>query len=213
VIQDISDSKHAAAALKKSEEQFRHLAQYDILTKLPNRALYHDRLTHALLEARRNSWRVGVLFIDVDQFKSVNDTFGHAVGDELLKEIAERLARCVRSNDTVGRLSGDEFAIVLGRITSPSDTALVAKKIIDEFSRSFLLSGTELLISVSIGITVSPADGNDQEVLMRNADAAMYQAKQRGRNNYQFYTAEMNGESPSYADSSMSSVPLSIAKN
>jgi diguanylate cyclase (GGDEF)-like protein/PAS domain S-box-containing protein len=192
VIQDISETKRAAEALKESEEQFRVLAHYDLLTGLPNRALFYDRLAHALAQARRNRWWLAVMFIDLDRFKNVNDTFGHAAGDLLLKQVSERLADCVRSDDTVGRLSGDEFAIVLSRLTAPSDASVVANKIIDSLNKPFSLEGTELFVSVSIGITVFPTDSVDQDALIRNADVAMYRAKDRGRNNFQFYTPEMN---------------------
>ncbi len=192
VIQDISENRRAAEALKESEEQFRVLAHYDLLTGLPNRALFYERLSQGLAHARRNGWWLAVLFIDVDRFKHVNDTFGHAAGDQLLKQVSERLADCIRSDDTVGRLSGDEFAIVLSRLTAASDASVVATKIIDCLNQPFALEGAELFVSVSIGITVFPTDSVEQDALIRNADVAMYRAKDRGRNNYQFYTPEMN---------------------
>jgi diguanylate cyclase (GGDEF)-like protein/PAS domain S-box-containing protein len=192
VIQDISESKSAAAALKESEEQFRQLAHYDILTQLPNRALFYDRLAHSIAQAKRNKWVLAVLFIDVDRFKHVNDTFGHAAGDQLLKQVSRRLAECVRSDDTVGRLSGDEFAIVLTRLAAAEDAATVAKKIVEVLNTPFQLEGAELFVTASIGITVYPSDSTEQDTLIRNADVAMYRAKERGRNNYQFYTPEMN---------------------
>ncbi|MGZ5223651.1 MAG: PAS domain S-box protein [Burkholderiales bacterium] len=192
VIQDISESKRAAAALKESEEQFRQLAHYDILTRLPNRALFYDRLAHSLAAAKRNGWILAVLFIDVDRFKNVNDTFGHAAGDQLLKQVSQRLSECVRSDDTVGRLSGDEFAVVLTRLTAAEDAATVAKKIVNVLNTPFQLEGAELFVTASIGITVFPSDSPEQDTLIRNADVAMYRAKDRGRNNYQFYTPEMN---------------------
>jgi diguanylate cyclase (GGDEF)-like protein/PAS domain S-box-containing protein len=192
VIQDISENKRASEALKESEEQFRKLAHYDILTALPNRALFYDRLGHAIAQAKRNGWVLAVLFIDVDRFKHVNDTFGHAAGDLLLKQVSERLGDCVRSDDTVGRLSGDEFAIVLSRLAAPEDAATVAKKVVEKLNTPFQLEGAELFVTASIGITVFPTDSKDQDTLIRNADVAMYRAKDRGRNNYQFYTPEMN---------------------
>jgi diguanylate cyclase (GGDEF)-like protein/PAS domain S-box-containing protein len=192
VIQDISESKRAAEALKTSEEQFRRLAQYDILTGLPNRALLYDRLERAISQARRSRSMVAVLFIDIDRFKHVNDTLGHAAGDLLLKQVSERFSKCVRSDDTVGRLSGDEFAIVLSALASPQDAAIVAKKLVDALNRPFHLHGADLFVTASIGITVYPTDSADQDELIRNADVAMYRAKDRGRNNYQFYTPEMN---------------------
>ena len=192
VVQDISESKRAAAALKESEEQFRQLAHYDILTKLPNRALFYDRLAHSLAQAKRNNWALAVLFIDVDRFKHVNDTFGHSAGDQLLKQISRRLSGCVRSGDTVGRLSGDEFAVVLEHLAAAEDAAAVAKKIVNVLNTPFQLEGAELFVTASIGITVFPSDSTEQDTLIRNADVAMYRAKDRGRNNYQFYTPEMN---------------------
>ncbi|MDB5867666.1 MAG: response regulator receiver modulated diguanylate cyclase/phosphodiesterase, partial [Betaproteobacteria bacterium] len=178
--------------LKESEEQFRRLAHYDSLTRLPNRSLFYDRLAHGIAQARRNGWTLAVLFIDVDRFKHVNDTFGHTAGDQLLKQVSERLSGCIRSDDTVGRLSGDEFAIVLSRLTAPEDAATVAQKIVDELNLPFQLEGAELYVTASIGITVYPNDSEDQDALIRNADVAMYRAKERGRNNYQFYTPELN---------------------
>ena len=192
VLQDISESKRAAEALKVSEEEYRRLAQYDILTGLPNRALLYDRLEHGIAQARRHGEVLAVLFIDLDRFKYVNDTFGHSAGDELLKEVAERFSACARREDTVGRLSGDEFAMVLSRIAVPQDAALVAKKAVDSLSRPFKLQGVDLFVTASVGITVFPTDGADRDTLIRNADVAMYRAKERGRNNYQFYTPEMN---------------------
>ena len=192
VIQDISASKRAAQALKESEEQFRILAQYDVLTGLPNRSLFYDRLAHGIAQAKRHNWILGVLFIDVDRFKYVNDTFGHAAGDKLLKRVSQRLKECVRDEDTVGRLSGDEFAIVLGYLGTAEDAALVAKKIISQLNEPFDFEGTELYVTASIGITLYPTDSTDQDQLIRNADVAMYRAKDLGRNNYQFYTPDLN---------------------
>jgi diguanylate cyclase (GGDEF)-like protein len=192
VIQDISAAKRAAAALKESEEQFRILAQYDVLTGLPNRSLFYDRLAQGLAQAKRHGWILGVLFIDVDRFKYVNDTFGHAAGDKLLKLVSERLKACVRDEDTVGRLSGDEFAIVLGYLSATEDAALVAKKIVAQFNQPFDFEGAELYVTASIGITLYPSDSTEQDELIRNADVAMYRAKDLGRNNYQFYTPDLN---------------------
>jgi diguanylate cyclase (GGDEF)-like protein/PAS domain S-box-containing protein len=200
VLQDISESKRAAQALKVSEEQYRRLAQFDSLTGLPNRALLYDRLEHGIAQGRRNRDVLAVLFIDLDRFKYVNDTFGHSAGDELLKQVAERFSQCVRSEDTVGRLSGDEFAIVLARIAVPEDAALVAKKVVDSLNRPFQLQGVDLFVTASIGITVFPTDGTDRDALIRNADVAMYRAKERGRNNYQFYTPEMNNRTREMLD-------------
>jgi diguanylate cyclase (GGDEF)-like protein/PAS domain S-box-containing protein len=177
---------------KLAEEQLLNLAHYDVLTGLPNRVLFYDRLKQSLAQARRNQWNVGVMFIDVDRFKNVNDTLGHAVGDKLLKQVSQRLTGSVRADDTVGRLGGDEFAIVLAHLTSSQDANLVAQKIMASFNEPFRLDGAEIFVTGSIGITLFPDDSTDQDTLIKNADAAMYRAKELGRNGYQFYTPEMN---------------------
>ena len=132
------------------------------------------------------------MFLDLDRFKNVNDTLGHGAGDLLLRQVSERLAGCVRSGDTVGRLSGDEFAIVLSNLTGPDDASLVAQKIMATFAKPFNLYGKEVFISASIGITLFPTDSLDQDILIQNADTAMYRAKELGRNSFRFYTPEMN---------------------
>jgi len=177
---------------KNAEDRLAHLAQFDSLTGLPNRHLFHDRLAQSLAQAKRNSALMAVLFIDLDRFKLVNDTLGHAVGDKLLKEAAKRLEQCVRSSDTVGRLGGDEFSAILSELVRPADASVVAQKIIDALSRPFVLDSHETYVSASIGITVFPDDGDAAGVLVMNADAAMYRAKEQGRNNFQFFTREMN---------------------
>ncbi|MES2562904.1 MAG: PAS domain S-box protein, partial [Pseudomonadota bacterium] len=192
VIQDISENKRAAAALIESEAQFRQLAQYDTLTQLPNRALFYDRLAQALAQAQRNSFTLAVMFVDLDRFKHINDTYGHAAGDILLKEISRRLSECVRRNDTVGRLSGDEFAVVLSRLTAAEDAATVAQKIVGALNLPVQLEQAQVFVTASIGITVFPGDSTNQESLLSNADIAMYRAKEGGRNNYQFYTPELH---------------------
>ena len=184
--------KQAEAALRDSEEQLRQLAHYDNLTGLPNRVLFYDRLTQTLAQARRNRWTTAVMFLDLDRFKNVNDTLGHGAGDLLLKQVSERLAGCVRSGDTVGRLSGDEFAAVLATLSSPDDAAIVAQKMMSALTRPFDLTGREVFASASIGITLYPTDSMEPETLIRNADTAMYRAKEMGRNRVQFYTPEMN---------------------
>jgi diguanylate cyclase (GGDEF)-like protein/PAS domain S-box-containing protein len=189
VIQDISEAKRAAAALRESEEQFRQLAHYDTLTNLPNRALFYDRLKQTLALAKRNSWTVGVMLADLDHFKSVNDTRGHAVGDKLLLQVAERLAKSVRASDTVARLGGDEFAVVLSRLSAPGDVTVVAQKIIAAFQAPFQVEGRPLLATLSMGAAVYPDDGTDQDALMNNADAAMYRSKEAGRNCFRLFSA------------------------
>jgi diguanylate cyclase (GGDEF)-like protein/PAS domain S-box-containing protein len=177
---------------KQANEHLAHLAHYDSVTGLPNRVLLHDRLGQTIAQARRNSWFVGVLFLDLDRFKLVNDTLGHAAGDLLLKQVAMRLTQALRPSDTVGRLSGDEFAVILSELTSPQNAGLVAQKLIDMFKLPFDLDGNEVFVTASIGITLYPTDSDNIETLIRDADAAMYGAKSAGRNNYQYYTAEMN---------------------
>ncbi len=185
IAEDITERKHA-------EEQLMKLAHYDVLTSLPNRVLFYDRLKQAIAQAKRNDWVVGVMFIDVDRFKNVNDTMGHAVGDRLLQQVSERLKGTVRSGDTVGRLGGDEFAVVLSNLSSAQDANLVAQKMMACFAEPFRLEGTDVYVTASIGITLYPDDSTEQDILIRNADAAMYKAKEIGRDSYQFYTPEMN---------------------
>src|SRR6267143_1118870 len=174
------------------EEKVSYLAQFDALTGLPNRNLFQDRLTQAMALAKRNDRPMAVLFIDLDRFKLVNDTLGQAAGDKLLKEAAERLRRCVRASDTVGRLGGDEFAAILSELAKPGDAGLVAQKIIDVFKRPFDFLGNETDVTASVGVTLYPADTDNAEALVVNADAAMYRAKEEGRNNYQYFTRDMN---------------------
>ena len=177
---------------KQAEEQLTHLAHYDSLTRLPNRVLFNDRLRQAVTQAHRNRWIVGVLFLDLDRFKGVNDTLGHGKGDLLLKQVAGRLTSSLRPTDTVGRLSGDEFAIILSELAEVQNAGHVAQKLIHALAAPFDLDGHEVFVTASIGITVYPSDSQDAETLIRDADAAMYGAKAAGRNNYQYYTAAMN---------------------
>jgi diguanylate cyclase (GGDEF)-like protein/PAS domain S-box-containing protein len=177
---------------KRLEHALQHLADHDRLTNLPNRALIHDRLQHAVDQAARRKWIVGVMFIDLDRFKVVNDTLGHTMGDRLLQLVAARLRDCVRCEDTVGRLGGDEFAIILTEIAHIADSELVARKILEALAAPLDLDGREAYVSASIGIATYPQDGASADILIMNADAAMYRAKAQGRNNYQVYAATMN---------------------
>jgi diguanylate cyclase (GGDEF)-like protein/PAS domain S-box-containing protein len=177
---------------KKANERLNYLAQYDSLTGLPNRSLFRDRLEHSLAQAKRSGRPAAVLYIDLDRFKTVNDTLGHAIGDKLLQQVAERLAQCVRRGDTVGRFGGDEFGMILLDLAKPGDAAVVAQKINDALARPFDLDGHRTFATASIGITLYPGDATDAAALNMNADAAMYRAKELGRNNYQFFTQEMN---------------------
>jgi diguanylate cyclase (GGDEF)-like protein/PAS domain S-box-containing protein len=180
------------SASKVAEERIRLLAYHDPLTGLPNRLLLTDRLAHALAMAKRRQGHVAVLYIDLDRFKNVNDSLGHAVGDKLLWEIAHRLNICVREEDTVSRLGGDEFVIVVESLQDQEDAASIANKVHKAFEQPILVDGRVLHASASIGIAVYPADGESVEVLMQNADTAMYQAKAQGRNTYQFFAPFMN---------------------
>ena len=179
---------------KESQAQLDHLAHHDSLTGLPNRLLYQDRLQHALVRAARGGEQLAVLFIDLDRFKNVNDTLGHHVGDELLKQAAAQLALCLREGDTLARLGGDEFIVLLEDVDGAAGAARVADKLIAMFEQPFTVSGYELFVTGSVGIALFPQDGQDLHLLIRNADVAMYGAKARGRNGYQFYAPSMSGE-------------------
>jgi diguanylate cyclase (GGDEF)-like protein/PAS domain S-box-containing protein len=177
---------------RQAEARVHHMAYHDSLTGLPNRALLSDRLDRAMLAAQRFDRKLAVMFIDLDRFKTINDSLGHMTGDQLLKEVASRLCRAVRASDTVARLGGDEFVVLVPGIRAPEEAGQVAEKIIEALAESFPLEGRNLHITPSIGICVYPDDGADVETLMRNADSAMYHAKASGRNNHQFFKEAMN---------------------
>jgi len=177
---------------KRAQEAIRHLAYHDALTGLPNRVLFRDRVSVALAQARRNKQMLAVMFLDLDRFKSVNDALGHMRGDELLKRVAGRLAGHVREGDTVARVGGDEFTLLLHEIPQVEDAIEVAQRILESLRRPLVVGRHKLHITTSIGITVYPNDGDDVETLMKNADTAMYRAKEQGRDNYQIYTREMS---------------------
>ncbi|MGB5062205.1 MAG: PAS domain S-box protein, partial [Candidatus Competibacter sp.] len=179
------------AAIKNFERQLIFLAHHDPLTELPNRVLFNDRLTHGILHAARDGTCLAVLFIDLDHFKNVNDTLGHQFGDQLLQMVAGELRKPIRACDTLARLGGDEFILLIEDIGSHQDATMVAHKLLAIFEKPFLLAEHEIHISASIGISYYPADGQDCGELMKNADAAMYQAKAQGRNNYHLYAREM----------------------
>ncbi len=180
--------------IKDVENRLEHMAHHDALTNLPNRLLCLARLEHELQVALRNDEQVGVLFLDLDMFKNINDSMGHAKGDNLLKQVALRVQDNIRSEDTFARLGGDEFVMITGRIKSRQDVALIAENTLALFSRPFLVDKQDIFISASIGISLYPADGADSDTLLRNADVAMYCAKSQGRNNYQFYTSVLTTE-------------------
>ncbi len=175
--------------------QTEHLAYHDPLTGLPNRALFHDRLSQALAQRERANNRCAVLFLDLDRFKDINDTLGHAVGDEFLKAISSRVRDLIRQSDTLSRFGGDEFTVLLPNIDSAEDALRVARKITEGVPRRVVLNGRELFVTCSVGIAMAPEDGTDPEVLIRNADAAMYRAKHLGRNTFQIYEPSMNADS------------------
>jgi diguanylate cyclase (GGDEF)-like protein/PAS domain S-box-containing protein len=180
------------AELREANARARHLADHDALTGLPNRRLLEDRLTQALALSYRNRKQTAVMFVDLDRFKAVNDLLGHAAGDILLKEVAQRLVRQLRVGDTICRIGGDEFVVVLPELKRAADAAQVARKVLEQLSQPLMVEERELIVTPSIGIAVFPDDGRDAETLIRNSDAAMYHAKELGRANYQFFTAEMN---------------------
>lgn len=197
VVQDVSQ-------LKRAEEEILYLAFYDGLTGLANRMLFMDRLDMAIKEATRNGQRFALLFLDLDQFKRINDSLGHHVGDLLLKKVAERLKKCIRGSDvatrnlvgesdpTVSRLGGDEFTLILTNIKTPESAAVAARRLIKELAVTYDLEGHEVSVTTSIGISVFPDDGQTVEVLLKNADSAMYTAKKKGRNQFQFYIESLN---------------------
>ncbi len=185
---------------KKAQQKLERQANYDAVTGLPNRILAQDRLMQAMKSARRKEVSVGVMFIDIDRFKNVNDTMGHAVGDLLLIEIAQRLRKVVRDVDTVARLGGDEFLIVLKEISAADDAEQVAKKVIGAMNEAFVLEGKEVYLGASIGITLFPQDGDDHHELLRNSDAAMYKSKNEGRNTYRFFTSDIGSQASYYME-------------
>jgi diguanylate cyclase (GGDEF)-like protein/PAS domain S-box-containing protein len=179
---------------KRAEREIQKLAYYDTLTGLPNRTLFFDRLSQAIAQAKREHRQVGVLFLDLDRFKTINDTLGHMAGDMLLKYVARRLRGCVRESDTVARLGGDEFVVILPGVHSEQDLTHSAKKVLEALSRPVRLGEKKFFTTASIGISIFPLDADSVESLLRNADIAMYAAKERGKNTYQFFSEEMNAK-------------------
>ncbi|MBT3011202.1 MAG: EAL domain-containing protein [Candidatus Thiodiazotropha sp. (ex Lucina aurantia)] len=174
--------------IKEAQDQINFLAHHDALTRLPNRALFRERFDHALMHARRENASIALLFLDLDRFKTVNDTLGHPVGDQVLLEVSKRMNLIIRASDTLARLGGDEFVLLLEEQTDAQHAAVVARKLIDLFSRPMIIGEHELVVTASIGITLYPNDGDDPDKLIRHADRAMYEAKQQGRNTYRFFT-------------------------
>ena len=184
-VQDISDRRHY-------QEQLERQANHDLLTGLPNRILLNDRIEQGIARASRLGYYLTLVFIDLDNFKFVNDSLGHAAGDELLKEVALRLSACLRNSDTVARLGGDEFVLILNDHYRTSTVISLLERLLGEVSRPIVISGREFHIGASLGVTLYPADGNSAQALLKHADVAMYAAKRRGRNNFQFFTSELN---------------------
>ena len=179
-IRDITERKQA-------EQDLKQLAHNDPLTNLPNRNLFKDRMQYAIANARRNQQKFHLMFIDLDHFKAINDTQGHAAGDKVLKQVAKRLVACIRENDTIARMGGDEFAVILTNITSPNHTKAIAKKILKSLSDPYIINNQKLYISASIGITQYPGDGRTMNELLKKSDSAMYHAKTH-RNNFEFFS-------------------------
>ncbi len=192
-IQSLAHTLATAMDRKTADERLAYLAQFDTLTGLPNRHLVIDRLVQTLSLAQRNEQRAAAVVIDLDHFKAINDTLGHAVGDQLLVQVAERLKGCVRGSDTVARLGADEFAFVLSNLSRPEDAVLVAQKVVAALALPFTLAeGNEVYVSASLGLATFPEDAQSAADLLKNADAAMWRAKERGRNTYQLYLPQMN---------------------
>lgn len=191
VTRDITNLLKLTEQLKINEQEMEHLVHHDALTNLPNRVLFLDRLNQAIASARRNNEKVAILQIDLDLFKKVNDSLGHDSGDRLLNQVADRINRFMRSADTVARIGGDEFVVMLKRVESDDQATLVAQKLITDLQRPFDIDDIEIYQTISIGITMFPEDGDDSASLLRNADAAVHRAKDEGRNRFMFYTEDM----------------------
>jgi diguanylate cyclase (GGDEF)-like protein len=190
MVTSLLEDERQAAIIAATEAE--HLAYHDPLTGLPNRPLFLDRLIMALAQAERQNTKVAVLFCDLDRFKEINDSLGHSVGDELLRQVAQRIEKSVRGVDTVARFGGDEFTLIIQNLREPEAAATVARKILETLRAPFYSGGHELFIATSIGISTYPTDGRDLESLLKNADTAMYRAKEQGRDNFQLYTPAMN---------------------
>jgi diguanylate cyclase (GGDEF)-like protein len=192
LLEFVSGQVASAIERRKLADKLSWQAHHDTLTGLPNRQLFRDRLGQALALAQRNASQLAVIYMDVDRFKQINDTMGHAAGDELLRQTATRLQACIRSSDTLARLGGDEFTVVLTQITSSADAMRAARMMMEAMRAPFVVGNRELFVTLSLGISVYPDDGADGGALMVNADVAMYRAKEMGRDNFQWFDPEMN---------------------
>lgn len=186
------NSQTMTEVAEQAAARMSYMAEHDFLTGLPNRSLLTDRLMQSIALAQRHGKKVALMFMDLDHFKHINDTLGHAVGDELLQSVAKRLQACVRGSDTVCRQGGDEFVVLLTEVEQAQDAALTAEKLIESMAEPHLIDGHQLLATLSVGICIYPDDGKDAEAVVKNADTAMYHAKKNGRNNYQRFTPDMN---------------------
>jgi diguanylate cyclase (GGDEF)-like protein len=189
-------SQTMAEAAEHATLQMSFKAERDFLTGLPNRALLTDRLAQSIALAKRHLKRLAVLYVDLDNFKDINDSFGHSIGDQLLQSAASRLERCIRHSDTVSRHGGDEFIVLLSEVESAEDAACVSEKLITAMAKPHLIGEHPLHVTLSIGISLFPDDASDAETVLTNADTAMYHAKRAGRNNYQRFTPHMSATSP-----------------
>ncbi len=188
----LTELYRSKSTVKEQAELLEKKAFFDTLTHLPNRSLFFDRLEHSIVQSKRNNEKLAIVFLDLDRFKYINDTLGHAMGDQLLQDVAKRLSDCARKSDTIARLGGDEFILILPKISTSRGGAIVAQKILKSLTKPFFLSNAEYTIGASIGISLYPLNGVSAEELVKNADIAMYQAKQNGKNHYKFFTTEMN---------------------
>ena len=177
--------------LKDTRDELQKMVHFDVVTGLPNRTLFFDRFKNALAQAKRHDQKLAILFLDLDGFKSVNDTFGHVAGDTVLKEVATRLPKAIREVDAVARFGGDEFVLLLNNVKNEKNTALVADKIMAALSEPFIIDGETCKIGASIGISIFPDDDVDMDSLISQADTAMYTAKNGGKNNYRFFEESM----------------------
>lgn len=191
IIHFVSSGKDITERMQ-TQERLQYLVHHDVLTDLPNRLLFLERLSQAITQSRRSGKAVVLMFLDLDRFKVINDTLGHQMGDQLLKKLGQRLRKTIRDEDTVARLSGDEFAVLLRDVKESDEAALIARHLLEQVSKPFTIEGRELFLTTSIGISVFPDNGFDPAVMLKNADVAMYNAKTAGRNTYKFYNKKMN---------------------